>query len=285
MSAAEAGAAEDARHSSGMEAERIVPGTAVWEASYPDHIQRYRFALDHVRHGALVLDAGCGVGYGAAEIADSRAAQVVAVDIAQDALDLAAQHFDRAAITWCRDDCHRLDAAAAYGPFDVIINFENIEHLERPEDFVERAAALLKPDGTLLTSTPNRLLLNHLRGVPGDAPSSNHYHLSEMSETEFRTLLARHFEDVRILYQSPAGAAGLRLRLRSVAATLRILPLLRGLRRMLRRASAVRNGDAQPRTPRDWTIGSADTGAAWTLIAICTGPRSASGRRSSGTGA
>ena len=281
MSAAEAGA-PDARRGDRMEAERIVPGTEIWDASYPDHIQRYRFALDYVPQGASVLDAGCGVGYGAAEIADHRAARVVAVDIAQDALDLAAQHFDRAAISWCRDDCHRLDAAAAHGPFDVIINFENIEHLERPEEFVARAAALLKPGGTLLTSTPNRLLLNHLRGVPGDAPSSNHYHLNEMSEAEFCTLLGRHFEDVQIRYQSVAGAAGIRLRLHSAAATLRILPLLRGIRRMIRRPSTVRRSTAPPAALRKWTIGSVDTGAAWTLIAICSRPRSAGARRQSG---
>lgn len=273
MSAAETGAASEAGRSELVEAERIVPGTEVWDASYPDHIQRYRFALDFIPQGATVLDAGCGVGYGAAEIADNRGARVVAVDIAQEALDLAAHHFDRPAITWCRDDCHRLEAAAAHGPFDAIINFENIEHLERPEDFVARAAALLKPGGTLLTSTPNRRLLNHLRGVPRDAPSSNQYHLNEMSEAEFRTLLGRHFEDVQIRFQSVAGAAGIRLRLRSASATLRILPLLRGIRRMIPGSGAGRKGSAQPRTPRTWTLGSVDTGAAWTLIAICRSPR------------
>ena len=272
MSAAEAGTTPDP---GSLAAERIVPGTEVWNASYPDHIQRYRFALDYIPHGANVLDAGCGVGYGAAEIADARGARVIAVDIAQEALELAAQHFDREAITWCRDDCHRLDEAAAHAPFDAIINFENIEHLARPEDFVARAASLLTPGGALLTSTPNRLLLNHLRGVPEDAPSSNHYHLNEMSEAEFRTLLDRHFADVRILYQSLGGVSGLRLRLRSAAATLRILPLLRRIRRAARHPGVPGNSTTPAEPLQDWTIGSVDTGAAWTLIAICRGPRPA----------
>lgn len=252
--------------------ERIIPGTPVWDASYPDHIQRYRFALDYVTAGATVLDAGCGAGYGAAEVADRRNASVVAVDISGDALALARQHFDRAAITWCRDDCETLEAAAACGPFDVILNFENIEHLARPERFVSRAAALLRREGVLLTSTPNRLLLNHLRGVPADAASSNPYHVSEFSEAEFRRLLARYFEIVEIRYQSPAGTSRLRVRLRSAAARLRILPLLRTLRRVLRRTPAARaaapGGDL-----RSWRISERDTGSAWTLIAVCRQPR------------
>lgn len=252
--------------------ERIIPGTPQWDASYPDHIQRYRFALDYVAAGATVLDAGCGAGYGAAEVADRRNASVVAVDISADALALARQHFDRAAITWCRDDCETLEAAAASAPFDVIINFENIEHLARPERFVARAAALLRREGVLLTSTPNRLLLNHLRGVPADAPSSNPYHVSEFSEAEFRRLLGRYFETVEIRYQSPAGTSRLRVRLRSVAARLYILPLLRTLRRTLRGTPAATRA-APGRGLRSWTISERDTGSAWTLIAVCRKPR------------
>lgn len=267
--------------SAALEGERIVPGTALWDASYPDHIQRYRFALDHVTEGATVLDAGCGVGYGAAEVADRCNASIVAVDIAGDALALARQHYDRATITWCRDDCEELATAGAFAPFDVVINFENIEHLANPERFVSRAAALLERDGVLLTSTPNRLLLNHLRGMPADAPSPNRYHLNEFSEAEFRALLGRHFAHVEIWYQSPAGASRLRLRLRSAAAHLRVTRLVRTVRQFVRKAasgsgrSAARgsSGDAEHGTLRSWTIDKRDTGAAWTLIAVCRNPR------------
>lgn len=263
-------------HAGSTADERIVPGTAEWDASYPDHIQRYRFALDYVSQGATVLDAGCGVGYGAAEVADNRGARVLAVDIADDALALARQHFDRAAITWCRDDCQALTKAAAFAPFDVVINFENIEHLERPELFVSRTAELLRRDGILLTSTPNRLLLNRLRGVPAGAPSANPHHLNELSEDEFRTLLEQHFGRVEILYQCPAGAARFRLWLRYTMARLRIRPVLTALRRMMRR---IGTRDGATRTPvgyraiREWSIEKRDHGAAWTLIAVCRDPR------------
>ena len=254
--------------------ERIVPGTPAWKTSYPDHIQRYEFALTYVPHGSTVLDAGCGAGYGAAEVADARAARVVAIDIADDALTLARQHFDRAAITWCRDDCHTLDKARAFAPFHVVINFENIEHLNEPARFLSRAADLLSPDGILLTSTPNRLLLNRLRGAADDDPSANPYHLNEFSEAEFRALLAQCFDRVEIWYQCPAGSASRRLRLRSVAARLRLLAPLRAAGRLIRRLARPRRRGARQSVSRvpAWRILDHDPGTAWTLIAVCRDP-------------
>lgn len=261
----------------GVEEERIVPGTPVWDASYPDHIQRYRFARDLVPPGARVLDAGCGVGYGTAEIADGGAADVVAVDIAQEALDLARRHFDRPSITWLRDDCQVLERAGAFAPFDVIINFENIEHLPDPERFVARARQLLRANGTLLTSTPNRLLLNRLRGVAPDERSSNPHHLSELSEVEFRHLLGRYFTDVRIRYQCPTGRARARLRIRSAAGSLRLLPAVRTLRSVVQPRRSARADDPAPPRTLEWEIRSHNRGPdiAWTLIAVCSGLRQA----------
>jgi SAM-dependent methyltransferase len=254
--------------------ERIVPGTAVWDTSWPDHIQRYRFALRYVADGANVLDAGCGVGYGSAEIADSRSARVVAVDIADEALVVARRHFDRPCIAWCRDDCESLTAAAAHAPFDVVINFENIEHLARPEKFVSNAASLLRPDGLLLTSTPNRLLLNRLRGVPPEAPSANRYHLNEFSEAEFRTLLSRYFQHVDIWFQSPAGASRLRLRLRTAANRTGLARIASALRRVSGIGQPrAKSGSAGARGIREWSIEPRDNGSAWTLIAVCRNPR------------
>jgi SAM-dependent methyltransferase len=258
--------------------ERIVPGTAHWEASWADHIQRYRFALDFVRSDARVLDAGCGVGYGAAEIARHAGAHVVAVDISEDALDIARTHFDAPSITWCRDDCHTLARAAELAPFDVIVNFENLEHLERPEDFVVRAASLLADDGVLITSTPDRLLLNRLRGAPADAASENPWHVSELSESELRALLGHSFASVQVWYQYPVGIGALRLHARALAARLGVGALISRTRSVLRRHSAVGSTGADERARgaflHEWRIGPRRPvpDLAWTLIAVCREP-------------
>jgi SAM-dependent methyltransferase len=50
--------------------ERIAPGDAHWDRLHGEHIQRYEFAAARLPTGARVLDAGCGVGYGTAHLAD-----------------------------------------------------------------------------------------------------------------------------------------------------------------------------------------------------------------------
>lgn len=45
---------------------------------------------------------------------------------------------------------------SGFGKFDVVVSFETIEHLERPEKFLEEVSRILKDDGLLIISTPVR---------------------------------------------------------------------------------------------------------------------------------
>jgi SAM-dependent methyltransferase len=182
--------------------ERIVPGTPGWDAQYPEHLQRYEFAAARLRPEGRVLDAGCGVGYGTAFLTDRGAARAVGVDLAEEALEVARERFARPAITWIREDCQALEAAAAHGPFDLVCDLENLEHLPDPRRFLARAAALLAPDGVLVTSTPNRIGVNRLRGMRSDAPPLNPFHFREYTVAEFRALLEEFFEEVALAFQT-----------------------------------------------------------------------------------
>ena len=186
----------------GRDAERIMPGTGLWNAHYAEHIQRYAFVAECMTHGARVLDAGCGCGYGPAFLADQGAGLVVAVDNSAEALAIARQRFNRHSVVWLEEDCHTLAAAGAYAPFDVICNLENLEHLAEPERFLDRTLDLLHPKGVYVASTPDRDTMNRLRGLRVDAKTINPYHSSELSEEEFRALLASRFEDVTVWYQT-----------------------------------------------------------------------------------
>src|SRR3954470_5460254 len=70
--------------------ERVIPGQVDVDL-LNEHLARYTFAARLAR-GKRVLDAGCGAGYGAVELAHA-AQTVVGVDLAADAVDFAREHY------------------------------------------------------------------------------------------------------------------------------------------------------------------------------------------------
>lgn len=257
------------------EIERIVPGNVLWDRLYSEHAQRYEFARMSMPVRARVLDAGCGAGYGAALLADAGAERVIAVDISPSALDTARERFSRENIEWVMDDCHTLDRVSKHAPFDLICNLENLEHLAQPDRFLSRAGELLAPDGVLVTSTPNRVGVNRLRGMRPDAPSTNPFHVHEYTAEEFAAMLRPHFEEIRLAFQTmePPG----RMDLEAVARALWQNPFVRlgcWLQRVGRgHPVAERLDDLLPAAR--WRIILEDPGDALTgtQLAICRGPR------------
>ena len=182
--------------------ERIAPGDRFWDSHLDEHRQRYEFAAERLVAGSRVLDAGCGVGYGAAMLADRGASLVVGVDISAEALEVARNRFDRPVIRWIREDCVTLTEAAAHGPFDLIVNFENIEHVSDPERLLDRVTGLLSPNGVFIVSTPNRAAMNRAQGAAMDGPPANPFHAVEYSAEELRGALDRRFGSVVLFHQT-----------------------------------------------------------------------------------
>lgn len=117
------------------------------------------------------------------------------VDFDPRAVEWAVEQFGGDGVEFQVGDCHQLDRLA--GPFDLITNFENLEHLPQPERFLEAAGRLLGPQGRLLVSTPNRATLPpFVAGRPRNA-----FHFHEWYREEFETLLRKHFAEVEIWVQ------------------------------------------------------------------------------------
>jgi len=264
------------RHVHGSDDERIVPGTAIWEVHLPEHRQRYEFAAAHMPQGANVLDAGCGVGYGSAILADRGAGRVVAVDLAEDALAIARASFSRPGIRWVREDCQALADAGADGPFDLVVNLENIEHLPDAEAFLRRVVTLLRSDGTFVVSTPDRAGMARLRGLPLDLAPANPHHTREFTTPEFVALLERHFASVVPAWQSYDPIE--RMHYEPVLAALWHNPaarLGRWLQRVVRRRPVTRSFDEiLPRRAYQLIERDPGPGLAITVLAVCRGPRS-----------
>jgi SAM-dependent methyltransferase len=173
--------------------ERMVPEEA-HARTFWEHIGRYRFAKDYVR-GKRVLDIACGEGYGAAALARAGASSVVGVDLSAEVCEHARRKYGL--------DARPGDAQAIPLPdrsVDVVVSFETIEHVERPDTFLRECARVLVPEGTLIVSTPNRPVYT------GEA-ASNPFHRIEFDEREFLGLLGPRFRSVRLHSQFPRSAA------------------------------------------------------------------------------
>lgn len=178
-------------------AERLSTRDDTFISSYADHILRYRFAEPYCRN-MRVLDAGCGIGYGAAHLARSGALSVLGIDISQTALDEALDLFTLPSLSFKNHSVEQIDALSE--PFDTIVNFENIEHIQNPLALVSGAAKQAK---TFITSTPN----GSISSFDDSGHLINEFHVKEFTVDEFNALLRPHFEKVELFGQwlTPSG--------------------------------------------------------------------------------
>lgn len=169
--------------------ERTVPGIARENYWFRRHEMVYE-ALAARCSGAVVLEAGCGEGYGADRLAEV-AQRVVALD--HDALT--ATHVAR---RYPRLDVARTNLVALPvrdRSCDAVVSLQVIEHLWEQERFLRECHRVLRPGGALLVSTPNRITFS-----PGSDTPLNPFHTRELSGPELAGLvLAAGFVDVEVL--------------------------------------------------------------------------------------
>jgi len=174
--------------------ERVAPTDSEWLHCSADHLSRYMFAAE-LSKGRHVLDAGCGTGYGSAILKCTGASRVLGVDTSSTALDYAQTHFAVDGVDFILDDCQELSKVTV--AIDLICSLENIEHLTKPEAFLRRACDLLRAEGVLVCSSPDRA------STPPfiDGEPANPFHLNEWLKDEFTTLLRRYFSSVTLYSQ------------------------------------------------------------------------------------
>jgi SAM-dependent methyltransferase len=239
------------------------------------------FALDLARHraayevareragGGLVLDLGCGSGYGTAALAEA-GRRVVGLDrVWPDRANRGGNtRFVRARLE---------EIPLAQACFDMVVSFQVIEHLEDPSPYVAAIADLLRPEGAALITTPNRLTSD---GV-------NPYHRHEYVADELADCLDARFEEVEVLGigASEAVRRAMEARSRRIQRIVRLDPLrlrerlprpliewlFARLAVLVRRRASPAEGTPEI-TWRDFPIGPADP-RSLDLLAVCRRPR------------
>lgn len=124
------------------------------------HLARYEWARGWIKPGDVVVDAACGLGYGSAILWDgAEAASVTGLDISEPAIGYATDCFcdGRPGLAYRVANVESWEGFADHS-VDCIVSFETIEHLARPDLFVQGAKRVLKPGGRFLCSIPNEWL-------------------------------------------------------------------------------------------------------------------------------
>jgi SAM-dependent methyltransferase len=158
--------------------ERTVPGIAEENYWFRRHEAAY-LALLRYCQDAVVLESGCGEGYGADLLANQ--AKIV---IGLDYDELAARHAARAypRVHMVRGNLAGLPLAGE--SVDVVANLQVIEHLWDQPGFLAECLRVLRPGGRLLITTPNRITFS-----PGRDTPLNPFHTRELSAAELTGLL------------------------------------------------------------------------------------------------
>lgn len=159
-----------------------------------EHYHRYCFTRD-LCYGRDVLDVASGEGYGTALLAEV-ARTIVGVEIDADSVAHAQANYHGENLRFLQGDALALPLPDA--SVDVVVCFETLEHLRSHERFMGEVRRVLRHDGLFIVSTPDRTVYS----APGSDP--NPYHVLELTDPEFRTLLGSHFTHVEVMAQRPA---------------------------------------------------------------------------------
>ncbi|MBN1105555.1 MAG: class I SAM-dependent methyltransferase [Deltaproteobacteria bacterium] len=146
---------------------------------------RYDFARQYCS-GKDVIEIGCGSGQGLGYLAGV-AGRTVGGDLSEPLLSMAGSHY-KGRIPLVRLDAHAL-------PFrdhcsDVVILFEAVYYLAKPEEFVRECTRVLRPKGTLIMCSANKDLPDF-----NPSPHSHNY----FSPPQFAELLRPYGFDVQCL--------------------------------------------------------------------------------------
>lgn len=205
--------------------ERITPELAERKPyTWAHHVARYEFARQFCAN-KVVLDIGCGAGYGAKMLLrGGHAAQLVGLDL----------HLEEtckiAGLNLVGGDATKLPFMDEI--FDVVIAYEVIEHLDAPLTALREIKRVLRTEGVAVISTPRRDLWQK--------KPANPYHRIEFSISEFWKIVSSTFPVFEMFGQYfdyafieiPPPGVGLRRILRCVGS---ILARLNGSEHLLRR--------------------------------------------------
>ena len=172
--------------------ERFVPGIEDEKLSI-EHMQRYMSILPLVKN-KRVLDIACGEGYGSS-ILGKKAADVTGMDIDEETIKWARKKYASETVRYKVGNIAQIPLEDH--SIDVLVSFETIEHVdeELQQQFIKEAKRVLKEDGILIMSSPNKEIYSDKYDY------HNEFHIKEFYFREFVDFIQQEFAELKIYNQ------------------------------------------------------------------------------------
>ncbi len=156
-----------------------------------EHLHRYALA-QKITNNKVVLDIASGEGYGSFLISKN-ATKVFGVDIDEKSINHAKAKYSNSKKIEFKvgsTDAIPLEDNSV----DVVISFETIEHHDKHDLMMTEILRVLKNDGILLISSPEK-------SIYSERDPNNPYHIKELTLEEFESLLNKNFKNVSLFNQ------------------------------------------------------------------------------------
>ena len=149
--------------------------TDIYNENTIEHLHRYAM-LDNIVKGKIVLDVASGEGYGT-NLLSKNADLVIGVDIDVRSIQDATLKYKSNKLIFKQGDIGSLPFPDSY--FDIVVCFETIEHVEDYLAALNEIKRVLKSEGILVISTPDKKWYTDARN------HFNQYHKKEFYEKAF----------------------------------------------------------------------------------------------------
>lgn len=156
-----------------------------------EHLHRYALAI-YLAKSKIVLDIASGEGYGS-NLLSNVAEKVIGVDISSEAITIATKKYKKDNLEF------KVGSTSAIpldnNSVDLIVSFETIEHHDEHLEMLKEIKRVLKPDGILIISSPDKKEYSDKTGY------CNKFHIKELYQDDFKKLITDHFIHYSFLNQ------------------------------------------------------------------------------------
>ncbi|WP_395051088.1 class I SAM-dependent methyltransferase [Flavobacterium sp.] len=157
-----------------------------------EHLHRYALASEYIKD-KVVLDIACVEGYGS-NLMIKKASYIYSVDIDEETMQVAKHKYKKSNLEFLTGSTSSIPLAN--NSIDVVVSFETIEHHDEHDEMVKEIKRVLKPNGLLIISTPDKLYASDSN------EHHNEFHIKELYKHEFKDLISKNFDNVQLISQT-----------------------------------------------------------------------------------